>query len=76
MFLSRGGDCVQGSRAILPDRPPNGSRLSCGRNAHGRKAAEWQVVLGGEETQFFLTRERRQLQAHVRLRSHMLLNGE
>src|SRR5207244_2064522 len=33
---------------------PNGSRLSCGRNARGRKAAERQTKrLAGEATQFF-----------------------
>ena len=33
---------------------PNGSRLSCGRNAHGRKAVEEQIKrLAGEGTQFF-----------------------
>jgi len=38
---------------------PNGSRLSCGRNARGRKAAERQKKsLAGEATQFFLTCER------------------
>src|SRR2546426_8612949 len=31
--------------------PPNGSRLSCGRNARGRKAVEWQTKrLAGEAT--------------------------
>src|SRR5213075_2047661 len=35
-------------------RPPNGSRLSCGRNARRRKAAERQIKrLAGEATQFF-----------------------
>src|SRR5207249_10769019 len=38
---------------------PNGSRLSCGRNARRRKAAERQTKrLGGEATQFFPTCER------------------
>jgi len=32
---------------------PNGSRLSCGRNAGGRKAAELSVEPAGEGTQFF-----------------------
>jgi len=32
---------------------PNGSRLSCGRNADGRKAAEWPMEPAGEGTQFF-----------------------
>src|SRR2546422_6030460 len=41
------------------DTLSNGSRLSCGRNAHWRKAAERQKKrLGGEATQFFPTRER------------------
>ena len=38
--------------------PPNGSRLSCGRRAHGRKAMEQKRRLGGEATQLFLTRDR------------------
>src|SRR5438067_3077699 len=34
--------------------PPNGPRLSCGRNAGGRKVAERQKKrLAGERTQFF-----------------------
>ncbi len=38
---------------------PNGSRLSCGRNARGRKEAERQIKrLGGEATQFLPTCER------------------
>ena len=38
---------------------PNGSRLSCGRKARGRKAVERQTKrLAGEATQFFLTSER------------------
>ncbi len=42
--------------AVLADRPPNGSRLSCGRNADGRKAVERQIKrLASEGTQFFLT---------------------
>src|SRR5207244_8990737 len=37
---------------------PNGSRLSCGRNARGRKAVQRQIKrLVGEATQFFLTCE-------------------
>src|SRR5438309_11806092 len=39
--------------------PPNGSRLSCGRNTRGRKALERQTKrLAGEATQFFPTCER------------------
>ncbi len=35
-------------------RPPNGSRLSCGRSARGRKAMEPQIKrLASEATQFF-----------------------
>src|SRR6266542_3627371 len=46
--------CLRGGSA-----PPNGSRLSCGRNARGRKAVEPQTKrLGGEATQFFPTGER------------------
>jgi hypothetical protein len=37
----------------------NGSRLSCGRNAHGRKAVHRQIKrLASESTQFFPTSER------------------
>src|SRR6266480_1774725 len=39
--------------------PPNGSRLSCGRNAHRRKAVERQIErMAGEATQVFPTWER------------------
>src|SRR6184192_96447 len=39
-------------RAPMTDAQPNGSRLSCGRNARGRKAVEWQTKrLVGEATQ-------------------------
>ncbi len=39
--------------------PPNGSRLSCGRNARRRKAVERQIKrLAGEATQFIPTCER------------------
>ena len=38
---------------------PNGSRLSCGRRAHGRKAVEPQIKrLASEATQFLPTCER------------------
>ncbi len=37
---------------------PNGSRLSCGRHAHGRKAVELLGRVGGEATQLFLAGER------------------
>src|SRR6266480_4637045 len=51
----------------LKRAPPNGSRLSCGRDAGGRKVVERQTErLAREGTQFFPTCERRQLQAHVR----------
>jgi len=43
-------------RTVSPTRtllPPNGSRLSCGRKAHGRKAVERKIRgLSGEATQF------------------------
>ncbi len=40
--------------ARYEEEPPNGSRLSCGRNAGGRKAVEPQKKrLAGEATQFF-----------------------
>jgi len=32
--------------------PPNGSRLSCGRNARGRTSARWFRVWGGAQPQF------------------------
>src|SRR6266516_8095498 len=39
--------------------PPNGTRLSCGRKARGRKVVEPQIKrLAGEATQFFPTGER------------------
>src|SRR5207237_95383 len=51
--------------ALTP--PPNGSRLSCGRRARGRKAVERQTKrVASEVTQFLPTCEPRQLQAHVR----------
>ena len=54
-------------RAVLP----NGSRLSCGRRARGRKAVEAQITrLAGEAAQFFPTWSARQLQALVRWRAH------
>ena len=37
---------------------PNGSRLSCGCNARGRKVEERTGICGSEATQFFLTCER------------------
>ena len=46
---------------------PNGSRLSCGRNAHGRKAAERKERLGARQRNSSLLASARQLQAHVRL---------
>src|SRR5256885_7456890 len=50
---------------------PNGSRLSCGRRAPGRKAVEAQIKrLAGEATQFFPTWSAPQLQALVRWRAH------
>src|SRR6266567_415574 len=63
-------------------QPPNGSRLSCGRNAHRRKAAERQTQrLVGEATQFFPIESARQLQAHVRRRpselpTHLCYNSQ
>ena len=39
--------------------PPNGSRLSCGRNVDGRKELKQQIKrLASEPTQFFPTCER------------------
>ena len=49
--------CAHGSLRDLP--LPNGSRLSCGRNARRRKAVEGQTKrLASEATQLFLTCER------------------
>ncbi len=46
--------CLWGGSA-----PPNGTRLSCGRKARGRKVVEPQIKrLAGEATQFFPTGER------------------
>ena len=43
-----------GVSAATQHAPPNESRLSCGRNSRGRKAAERQTKrLAGEATQFF-----------------------
>jgi len=38
---------------VLMCMPPNGSRLSCGRSAGGRKAADPPIQPAGEGTQFF-----------------------
>src|SRR6266699_2534437 len=46
--------------------PPNGSRLSCGRNARQRKEVEPMIVPAGEATQFCPLVSARQLQALVR----------
>src|SRR2546429_2536227 len=40
--------CLWGGSA-----PPNGSRLSCGRNACGRASARWFRVWGGAQPQFY-----------------------
>src|SRR5437867_12721733 len=62
-----GGPCKFGDRVhknLVPMRnpsaaPPNGSRLSCGRKARGRKAVEPQTKrLAGEATQFLPTCQR------------------
>ena len=43
----------------MEEELPNGSRLSCGRNACGHKTVEPQTKrLAGEATQFFPTGER------------------
>src|SRR5205814_3997154 len=50
-------------------RPPNGSRLSCGRNARGRKAAERQIKGSpARQRNSSLLVSARQLQALVRRR--------
>src|SRR5438477_5866381 len=41
-------DCLWGGSA-----PPNGSRLSCGRNARGRASARRFRVWGGAQPQFY-----------------------
>ena len=65
MYLEKRYLMTEATRKDL--HPPNGSRLSCGRNRRWRKEVEAQRKrLAGEATQFFHTCERRQLQAHVR----------
>src|SRR6266487_793174 len=55
--------CLRGGSA-----PPNGSRLSCGRNAWRRKAVERQTKrLGGEATQFRSEEHTSELQSPVHL---------
>src|SRR5207245_1383468 len=50
---------AHGRALLLWVQPPNGSRLSCGRNACWRKALESQRKrVAGEATQFFRTCER------------------
>jgi len=45
--------------AVIEKGLPNGSRLSCGRNGHARKAVERQIKrLASEATQLFPTGER------------------
>jgi len=47
------------ARSMILRVQPNGSRLSCGRNARGRKETEPQTKrLASEATQFFPTCER------------------
>jgi len=47
------GNAIAMSMRIRAE-PPNGSRLSCGRKARWRKAANPQIkTLAGEATQFF-----------------------
>jgi hypothetical protein len=51
--------CDDGSRLFSSRVLPNGSRLSCGRNARRRKEAEPQTkTLASEATQFLPTCER------------------
>ncbi len=54
LTVSRSGQFMSRCRRTLP----NGSRLSCGRNAHGGKAPQQYGRRGGEATQLFLTCER------------------
>ena len=60
--LKHGGDSIRNEmhvESLVNAGLPNGSRLSCGRNARERKEAEAQRKrLAGEATQFFLTGER------------------
>ena len=49
--------------------PPNGSRLSCGASAGGRKRAALQYELVGAQTYASFETRPRQLQAHVRRRA-------
>src|SRR5712691_1032926 len=49
----------EASHSIRVSLPPNGSRLSCGRNTRGRKVVKRQTKrLASEATQFFPTGER------------------
>src|SRR5437763_9065107 len=44
---------IDAGLSFAEDKPPNGSRLSCGRNARWRKAVERQTKrLAGDATQF------------------------
>jgi len=51
-------------------QPPNGSRLSCGANAGGRKRPALRYELVGARTYASSQRRPRQLQALVRRRGH------
>ena len=55
---------------------PNGSRLSCGRNAYQRKDLEPLIVPAGEATQFCPLVSARQLQALVRRRQASTTIGQ
>ena len=46
-------DCEESTHRV--SLLPNGSRLSCGRDARGRKEAESLIELVGEATQFLPT---------------------
>src|SRR6266566_6925458 len=55
-------ECLRGGSA-----PPNGSRLSCGASADGRKRPALRYELVGAQTWASSENRPRQLQAHVRL---------
>src|SRR5438445_13683035 len=56
-------ECLRGGSA-----PPNGSRLSCGAKAGGRKRPALRYRLAGAQTSASFECRPRQLQAHVRQR--------
>src|SRR2546426_8917747 len=64
---------AHGRALLLCVQPPNGSRLSCGASAGGRKRSALRYELVGAQPRASSESRPRQLQAHVRLtlpRSH------